>query len=151
LTVASGSLLLDTSVVVHLARGNAIGQAMDRQYGLRERRERPLLSVVSVGELLSLARQWSWGDTKVARLRELLAELVVLDLQREAILERYAEMDAWCKANGFAIGNNDLWIAATSAAAGAVLLTNDRDFDPLDPQFVRRLYFEPPGPHTGVR
>lgn len=150
MTVASGPLLLDTSVVVHLARGNATGQAMDRQFGLRERRERPLLSIVSVGELLSLARQWSWGEAKVVRLRELLAELVVLDLQREPILERYGEMDAWCKSKGLVVGNNDLWIAATCAAASAVLLTNDRDFDPLDPQFVRRLYFEPLRPGAGA-
>jgi tRNA(fMet)-specific endonuclease VapC len=143
LTAASGPILLDTSVVVHLARGNEIGQAMDRAYGLRERKERPLLSIVSVGELLSLATQWNWGEKKVQQLRELVGELVILDLQRQPILERYAAIDSYCKKNGLVIGNNDAWIAATAAAAGAMLLTNDRDFDPLDPQFLRRVYFDP--------
>jgi predicted nucleic acid-binding protein len=143
LTTASGPILLDTSVVVHLARGNPTGQAMDRYFGLRERKERPLLSIVSVGELLSFARQRNWGETKVGRLRELVAELVVLDLQREPVLERYADIDAYCKTNGLSVGNNDVWIAATAAAAGAILVTNDKDFDALDPRFVRRAYFDP--------
>lgn len=146
MTTAAVPILLDTSVVVHLARGNQAGQAIDRQFGLRERKERPLLSIVSVGELLSLARQWKWGEKKMERLRELVGELVVLDLQREPVLEKYAEIDAYCKANGLSVGNNDVWIAATAAAAGAILLTNDRDFDPLDSLFLRRIYFDPQVP-----
>ena len=136
-------LLLDTSVVVHLARGDATGQAMERAYGIRDRRERPLLSVVSVGELLSIATRRSWGAAKRERLREIIAALVVLDLQRQPILEKYAEIDVFLAKSGHMIGQNDRWIAATAAAAGAVLLTNDKDFDPLDGAFLSRIYFDP--------
>ena len=35
---------------------------------------------------------------------------------------------------------NDMWIAATAKAAGAVLLTGDSDFRWLDPHFIRVEY-----------
>jgi len=136
-------LLLDTNVVVHLARGKAAGESIDRAFAIRARRERPLLSVVSVGELHSLARQWNWGEKKIALLRSLISELIVVDIQRAPILDRYAEIDAFCKAKGVQLGNNDTWIAATASATGALLLTGDKDFDPLDGPFLRR-HFVPP-------
>ena len=37
------------------------------------------------------------------------------------------------------MAQNDLWIAATAAAPGAVLMTTDTDFDHLDPQFLTRV------------
>lgn len=138
MSAGSEQLLLDTNVVVHLARGNAAGESIDRAFAIRTRRERPLLSVVSVGELNSLARRWGWGEKKIEALRALIAELVVVDIQRAPILERYADIDTYCKANGFQLGNNDTWIAATAAATGALLLTCDKDFDPLHARFLRR-------------
>lgn len=61
----SGLLLLDTSVVLHLIRGKATGQALDSAYGLRTRAERPLLSIISIGEMLAFAGRRSWGAAKV--------------------------------------------------------------------------------------
>lgn len=131
-------LLLDTNVVVQLARGNEIGESIDRAFALRTRRERPLVSVVSVGELHSLARLWNWREKRIQALRSLISELVVVDIQRSPILDRYAEIDVHCKRNGFQLSNNDTWIAATAAATGALLLTSDKDFDALEGQFLRR-------------
>ncbi|HSM50324.1 MAG TPA: type II toxin-antitoxin system VapC family toxin [Thermoanaerobaculia bacterium] len=143
MNAGSEQLLLDTNVVVHLFRGKATGESIDRAFAIRTRRERPLLSVVSVGELHSLARGWGWGEKKIEALRTLISELVVVDIQRAPILDRYAEIDAFCKANGFQLGNNDTWIAATAAATGALLLTCDKDFDPLDGRFLRRHLVAP--------
>lgn len=140
---ASELLLLDTSVVVHLARADATGTAMDDAYAIRARADRPLISIVSVGELLSMAHKKAWGERKRERLRELIKELVVVDLQRQPILDRYAEIDAYLTKKGFTLSNNDTWIAATAAAAGALLLTNDKDFDPLDGKYLQRIYFDP--------
>jgi tRNA(fMet)-specific endonuclease VapC len=48
--------------------------------------------------------------------------------------------------HGHPIGDNDVWIAATAAASGAVLLTADKDFDPMHDVHITRLYFDP---HVG--
>lgn len=60
-----GLWLLDTSIVLHLVRGKATGEALDRTFGLRDRLERPLISIVTVGELLAFARRRGWGSAKV--------------------------------------------------------------------------------------
>jgi predicted nucleic acid-binding protein len=131
-------LLLDTGIVVLLCRGGEMGQRLDARYALSGRREVPLLSVISVGELLAFARNASWGGRKEARLHEILANLVIVDIQREPVLNAYADLSAHLKAAGRPIGQNDLWIAACARATGAVLLTIDTDFDVLHPEWLRR-------------
>ena len=89
----------------------------------------PLISVVSIGELMSLARQFGWGNNKVEYMREVLGELIVVDINSEPVLSAYAEIDFWCKQNGRAFGKNDLWIAATAIAHGFGVAThNAEDF-----------------------
>jgi tRNA(fMet)-specific endonuclease VapC len=61
MTAAPELILLDTNVLVHLVRGNEFGRSVNQAYGLADRKERPLISVVTVGEMLSLAKKLSWG------------------------------------------------------------------------------------------
>lgn len=136
-------LLLDTNVVLHLVRGKATGLALDKEFGLRARPDRPLISVVTVGELLALAARLKWGTKKVALLQELIRELVVVDIRNEPVLKKYAEIDGYLIGKGRKIGDNDIWIAATAAVTGAHLLTSDKDFDPLHDVFLTRLYYDP--------
>lgn len=102
-----------------------------------------MISAVTVGELLAFARKRGWGRPKLERLEELANELVVVDIGSRALLERYAEIDCFCEENGKTLNKNDLWIAATASVTGAGLITNDRDFDPLHEQFLRRVYYDP--------
>jgi predicted nucleic acid-binding protein len=139
---ARDPLLLDTGVVVLLCRGGDMGQRLDARYGISSRREVPLLSVISVGELLAFARNASWGGRKEARLHEVLANLVIVDIQREPVLNAYADLSAHLKVAGRPIGQNDLWIAACARATGAVLLTLDTDFDVLHPDWIRREWVD---------
>jgi tRNA(fMet)-specific endonuclease VapC len=53
---ASGLLLLDTNIVIHLVRGGAVAQAIDGRFQLRARPERPLISVVTLGEAMAFSR-----------------------------------------------------------------------------------------------
>jgi tRNA(fMet)-specific endonuclease VapC len=143
MTVDGRLLLLDTSVILHLLRGKATGLAIDAAYGLRKRAERPLASVVSVGEILSFAAQRRWGTNKVDQLKKLVEELVVVDIRSESVLQRYAEIDSFLVSIGRKVGDNDAWIAATAAATNAVLLTTDKDFDPLAEHLISRIWFDP--------
>jgi predicted nucleic acid-binding protein len=70
----------------------------------------------------------------------LLRELTVVDIHNLTVLDHYARIDAFAKRNGHALSDNDTWIAATCAAADATLLTNDKDFDALDGEHIRRIY-----------
>ncbi len=84
-------LLLDTSVVVQVCRGKEVGQRIDKAYGLRDRAERPLISVVTVGEALGLGKQARWGQIKLTALRG----------QARVIAEIQRRVDTW---RGFTLG-----------------------------------------------
>lgn len=142
--IPSGDLiLLDTSVLIHIIRGTAFGKRLVKEQALDIRTEKPLVSVVTVGELLAFARKCGWGTRKIERLEELVASIVVADIRPRPILEAYAEIDAFCQAKGRSLGQNDLWIAATAAATSATLVTTDKDFDPLVGTHIKRVYYDP--------
>jgi tRNA(fMet)-specific endonuclease VapC len=135
--MARERLLLDTSVVVHLLRGKETGQRIDKAYNLRGRTDRPLISVVTVGEALGFAKQRRWGVERVELLRQLLTELVIVDINDRDILERYADLQAESRKSGWNLSDNDTWIAATASVTGSTLLTTDRDFERVTPAFLR--------------
>ncbi|MFK7969817.1 MAG: type II toxin-antitoxin system VapC family toxin [Bacteroidia bacterium] len=73
-----------------------------------------------------------------------LKRFVVVDLNSEDILQRYAEIHAFSqgklkgkplKASSRNMGKNDIWIAATASVIDGVLLTTDQDFAHLDKTF----------------
>ncbi len=56
--------LLDTNVVLHLVRGSALGQHLASTFGLLDAVNRPLVSVVTHGELIVIADRNGWGEEK---------------------------------------------------------------------------------------
>ncbi|WP_437334662.1 PIN domain-containing protein [Sorangium sp. So ce394] len=138
----TGLVLLDTVVVLHLVRGNETGRAIDAAMRLGKRAERPLISVVTVGEALAFAQYRGWGEDKTERLRALLGQLVPIDIHDEAVFEAYAAMHTYLVRKGKKLSDNDIWIAACARAASATLITTDKDFDPLHGEFIQRVCFE---------
>jgi predicted nucleic acid-binding protein len=104
-----------------------------------------LLSVVSEGEIRSIALQSGWGAKRQHKLETGLKDFGIIPIRNRDIIERYAEIDAFSqgklpeKSLGLTsrnMGKNDLWIAATASIVGARLLTTDADFDHLNGVFV---------------
>jgi tRNA(fMet)-specific endonuclease VapC len=120
--IAGGGYLLDTNIIVALMRANPLGRFIEATYGLRAPLNRGLISVVTVGEMLSLARQFGWGGGKVNALEALLDQLVWIDINDHQILDAYGELDHESLKVGRRIGRNDVWIAATARASGMTLL-----------------------------
>jgi tRNA(fMet)-specific endonuclease VapC len=138
----SDILVLDTSVVVDVARNNRSGQAILETYSLKSRIDRPLISVITTGEMLGIAKSQSWTSDKTKVLHELLSEFVKLELTPE-VVEAYSDLVALCRQKNHTMGQqNDMWIAATAKVTGAVLLTGDSGFSWLNPQFIRVEYIE---------
>lgn len=138
MSARSELLLLDTNIVIHLLRDNEIGRRVDASFQIRHRADRPLISIVTIGECLSLVRQFKWGTQRIEALEALLRELVIVPIDSRPVLDRFGEFHSWTKSIGRTLGHNDLWIAATAAATGAHLITTDADFDPLHPDYIRR-------------
>jgi tRNA(fMet)-specific endonuclease VapC len=141
---AATPILLDTNILIYLARGGAASERLESRFGLRSRPLVPWISVVTVGEMLAFAERNSGGRRRVDALKQLMSNLVVIDIRTDAVLHAYAAVDTHMKRSGTRMDQqNDVWIAATAAATGAVLLTTDRDFDPLHPAHLQREWIDP--------
>jgi tRNA(fMet)-specific endonuclease VapC len=143
---AGTPILLDTNILIHLARGGTASERLEARFGLRSRPLTPWISVVTAGEMLAFAERNGWGKRRVDALKQLISNLVVIDIRTDAVLQAYATVDTHMKRSGTRMNEqNDVWIAATAAATGAVLLTTDRDFDPLHPAHLQREWIDPQG------
>jgi predicted nucleic acid-binding protein len=104
--------------------------------------------VVSHGELWALARRNNWGENKRSFVRRNILDNVVTVELSQPVIDAYVELDYASSSHPTGarnMGKNDLWIAATARAAGATLITTDKDFDHLHPALIKRELFE----HTG--
>lgn len=135
--------LLDTNILVHLVREDAVAHRLLLQYELLLRQPCPLICEVTHGELRSLALQFAWGARRTARTLELLDYFETVPIGSPTLYGVYATIDQYCVAHGRSLGDNDVWIAATTGLAAATLLTTDRDFDPLHGLFFRREWVNP--------
>jgi tRNA(fMet)-specific endonuclease VapC len=140
MTAPSGLVVLDTSIVLYLTRGNDHGQRIDAKYNLRTRPDRPMISIVTLGELLGFATYRGWGQARIDELEDIVRELIVVDIN-EAIVKKYALFYDFLLKNGRKVGQNDIWIAATAAATSATLITTDADFEPLDGEHLQLSRF----------
>jgi tRNA(fMet)-specific endonuclease VapC len=141
--VAQPLFVLDTSVLVHAVRRGPVWDRIRSRYRLFAVEPRPIISVVSVGELRSLAYQREWGQAKRDQLEFVLGYFRRMTIDTPAVIEAYALMDSHLQRRGRVLGKNDLWIAATTVDVGGHLLTCDRDFDDLDPAFLARTWIDP--------
>jgi len=142
----SDPVLLDTNVVVHLIRANAVGQQIAADHQLLQRPDRPFISIVTVGELKAFALKLGWGAAKRQMLDALVSELVVVNMNQGDIMDRYAQIDHFSEKlarPARQMGKNDAWIAATAAALEAHLITTDSDFDHLSPALIKLVKVDP--------
>lgn len=77
--MATPQRVLDTNILVHYVRDDATWEVVRTDYQLLVVEPTPVLSIVSAGELRSLARQWRWGPVKLDRM-----EFALVPLQAKA-------------------------------------------------------------------
>jgi len=137
--------LLDTNILLHLVRKSPIKAKVEQEFRLSDAQNTVLVSVVSLGEIRSLAIQNQWGERRIEILNAILKEYLVADINSEDVIERYAEIDAFSqgKLPGKPLGltsrnmsKNDLWVAATASVLEATLITTDADFVHLKGAFL---------------
>ena len=117
---------LDTSAYSHFKRGE------ERIVSLLESAEWIGVPSIVLGELWMGFLAGGRVERNVAELREFLASPVVNELVADGDVARvYAEIAIALRRAGTPIPTNDIWIAATAANAGAIVLTHDVHFDQI--------------------
>lgn len=134
---------LDTNILVHLIRRDALGQHLIAKYSLYTLDPRPLISDVTEGELRSLALQWRWGSQKREQMDFVLSYFWRIAINMPDVFKAYAAIDAYSESKGISMGKNDVWIAASAHTLQALLLTTDKDFDHLHPISISRDWIDP--------
>ncbi|MBK9932243.1 MAG: PIN domain-containing protein [Saprospiraceae bacterium] len=149
------TFILDTNILMaYLKADNILFNKVSEENNLIADDAFVIISSISKGEILSIAMQHKWGDRKTGMLTALLNQLVIIDISgtNDRLLNAYAEIDAYSlqrhptkRLTGSAkpMGKNDMWIAATAFAAGATLLTTDRDFNHLRDVFIDLKFYDP--------
>ncbi|MBX3397427.1 MAG: type II toxin-antitoxin system VapC family toxin [Gemmataceae bacterium] len=135
--------LLDTNILVHCVRDDDLWAEIRESYQLMLIEPIPLISIVTAAELRSLALQFEWGPEKLDRMEFALGYFIELPVDSRDLVNTYATLDAHLQRSGQKMGKNDLWIAATTILADAVLISTDRDFERLAPTYLRLERMEP--------
>ena len=137
--------LLDTNIILIYLRGKAERTIIEAQYDPFGVQNNPIISVVTVGEIKSIAKRNYWGTRKLDLLNNILNSLIITDINSRDVIEAYAEIDAFSQGklkerplntSARNMGKNDLWIAATAHVTKATLLTMDRDFEHLKGEYL---------------
>jgi predicted nucleic acid-binding protein len=117
--------LIDTSVFIADEQGRDLDPGeLPREAGV---------SIVTVAELLlgvHMANSESVRAQRLATLRAVESEFVPLPID-DAVAAAFAQLTASAKRAGRRPKVQDCWIAATAMAHGAVLYTQDADFDDI--------------------
>lgn len=135
--------LLDTSVLLALLRAGVLGEYILANFDLYSLEQPPIISVVTEGEMRSLALRLGWKAPRQRALEELLGRLTIVPIPIAGLIEAYTEIDVYSLSKGRPMGKNDLWIAATANALRATLLTTDRDFDVLKYAKIELTWINP--------
>ena len=138
-----GQPLLDTNVLIHGVRRGLTWQKIKAVCDPLIRLPKPVVCIVSHGELRSFAERNDWGADKRDYASWLLTYFDVFDINKPTVIAAYALLDKVSRQAGVTMGKNDLWIAATAHDYGAVIVTTDKDFDHLDGKFLSRIYVSP--------
>lgn len=143
--------LVDTNILLLYLRRDSRTQYIDTHYNPFINSATPIISVVTEGEIRSIALQRNWGAQKLAALEILLKKFLIADIHVKEVIDAYAEIDAFSQSKlvgkplgttSRSMGKNDIWIAATANVLGLTLLTTDKDFHHLDNTYLTLNYVD---------
>jgi tRNA(fMet)-specific endonuclease VapC len=113
--------LLDTNVIVKVLRNDSAATAfLDGLYN-------PIVPVVVIGELLYGANKSSKRAKNIEIVNKLIEGTTILSVDHE-VAKVYADIKASLQTTGYAIPENDLWIAAIAQRNGLPVVTCDKHF-----------------------
>lgn len=141
---------LDTNVLLYYVRDRNTRKFIDEEFDPFNDSNESIISIVSIGEIYSLAAKNKWGEQKMRIIEHLINNVIIVEVRYRDLINAYVEIETYSnrtnerrKYSGSAVkmGKNDLWIAATALVTGSKLITSDNDFDHLNSEFFRVLKY----------
>lgn len=121
----SGSYLLDTNIIIALFADEV--ETKDRLANANE----VFIASITVGELCYGAMKSTRLTENLARLREFVANITVLECDVETAYQ-YGEVKNKLRRKGRPLPENDIWIAAIALQHSLTLVTRDAHFQEVE-------------------
>lgn len=148
--------VFDTNILIHLLRNSTTWQFIEKTYAPFDQQNQVFISFVTVAEVLSIAKQLGWGQEKIKSLALLFQGIEIVTVSsntNDLILQGYVEIDSFSQGKNRTLlltpgvsarnmGKNDIWIAATTYALDAKLITTDKDFSHLHQVFFDIIFID---------
>lgn len=139
--------LWDTNILIHFLRQSPKYRQLNEKYSFFSEENQVYLSIISIGEIQSLAYQLNWGQKRRNQVQSLIDGISILSIYEE-IVTAYSKIDAFSQGklpdiplpSGISarnMGKNDVWLAATAHAIQLYFVTTDNDFDHLNDVFIK--------------
>lgn len=143
--------VLDTNIILLYLKDHPTKTLIEETYGPFLPENNPIISIVTVAEIRSIAAKNNWGEKRIKIVEEFMNELIVVEIRFNDLINAYAEIDAFSqgklkeralKVAARNMGKNDLWIAATAHVTQSKLITTDRDFEHLDGEYFEVIIID---------
>jgi hypothetical protein len=85
--------LFDTNIVLLYVKDWKVRQLINSNYKPFKNGNKALLSVVTIGELKSLAQRNQWCLKRVQELKDFLERFIIIDVSSEPLLDAYADIE----------------------------------------------------------
>ncbi len=137
--------VLDTNIVLIYLKNNTTKDHIEQVFSPFKSSNIPIVSVVTLGEIESIALRNNWGEKRIGAVLKFLDKCVIADINSKDIIKKYGEIDAFSQGklkfnplgnSSRNMGKSDLWIAALASLVDAQLLTTDKDFSHLDKTYL---------------
>ncbi|MEX2410542.1 MAG: hypothetical protein WD607_04080, partial [Candidatus Paceibacterota bacterium] len=89
--------LLDTNILVYYITKPQLLIDFENQYQPFSNKNVALISIVTEGEMKSLAIQRGWGQKKLKKLDDLISQFLKVPLNTNRQIKVYSEIDAYSK------------------------------------------------------
>jgi tRNA(fMet)-specific endonuclease VapC len=143
--------VFDTNIILAYLSNDNVRERIDKIYDPLNRRNNVIISVVTIGEIKSMAQRNRWGNKRIIAVEKLINKFLIIDIRSEKILDVYADIETFSqgkhqtlqlKTSARNMGKNDIWIAATAFISKSKLITMDKDFTHLDKVFFDLILME---------
>jgi tRNA(fMet)-specific endonuclease VapC len=121
----SGRYLLDTNIIIALFADETVVKN-----NLAQANE-VFISSVAVGELCYGAKKSGRAQANLARVDELIINIIVLGCNHETA-RQYGEVKNKLRLKGRPLPENDIWIAAVALQHDLILVTRDAHFQEVE-------------------
>lgn len=140
-------IFLDEFTTLSICTGNGYGTHLLSTYRLAEHQPKPLVSLLTVGEVLRYAHANSYPRNEIEEVQRLLNQFQMVNIRAEFV-ERFARMGGILDRDSATMASKKLWLGAICAAigegsSGSVLLTAIPDYNSLSSYGLNVEYVDP--------